>query len=110
MLGLITGGGTPLGRGQSAGQRLGCDGTGSGGLEGYLRQLAGRRPDTYVALLAACLDEPPVVNAGSREEFAKAYEEHGFSKELAYFLWDSLEMIRDEKAVRVLAAGDRAKS
>jgi hypothetical protein len=80
------------------GERSGCDGTGRGGLVGYLTQLASRRPDTYLALLATCLDEPPVVNARSREEFAQAYAEHGFSKQVAYFLWDSrLEMIGDEK-------------
>ena len=71
------------------GERSGCDGTGRGGLLGYLRELARRRPDAYVALLATCLDDPPVVSARrNREELAELYAKHGFSKEMGYFLWD----------------------
>ena len=71
------------------GERSGSDGTGRGGLVGYLRELARRRPDIYVALLATCLGEPRFVSARrSREELAEVYADHGFSKEMGYFLWD----------------------
>ena len=36
------------------GERSGSDRTGRGGLVGYLRELARRRPDVFVALLATC--------------------------------------------------------
>jgi hypothetical protein len=71
------------------GERSGSDGTGTGGLVGYLRQLARRRPDIFVPLLATCLDDPPVVSESkSRAEFAEVYAARGFSKEMANFLWD----------------------
>jgi hypothetical protein len=66
-----------------------------------MESLAIHRPELFLQLLTASLDDPPVITAKSRVEFAQAYAEHGLPEKVAHFIWDkSLEEARRVKPGR----------